>query len=578
MSAVPFDQLGLNSSVLRALNEQGYTMPTPIQTKAIPIVLEQRDLMATAQTGTGKTAAFALPILTLMQEQRQKAGKDHKPGLRTLILTPTRELALQIDENLRAYGRHLPFKTVTVLGGVSDRPQISALRRRPDILVATPGRLLDLMGQGHVRFDELEFLVLDEADRMLDMGFIKDVQRIIDALPARRQNLLFSATLPREIIDLASVMLDDPASVSVAADAAVADNIAQKVLYVEQRDKKDLLTEVLRGDDVVRALVFTRTKHRANRVAQQLSRKGIAADAIHSNKSQGARQRALAAFDGGRTRVLVATDIMARGIDVDGISHVINFELPNEPESYVHRIGRTARAGAAGTAVSFCNAEEVAYLEDIEKLTGDIIVPDDDHKYHSASIAALRGSGKASRPVRGNGGNGGGNGSRRNQSNGGNSRSGRSASGRSSNRSPSGSSPSDESRRRGNPRSGGRNGASSNSRNGNSNGNGNGSMSSDQSQSSSEAAARRRAEEAQTQALAAPNVVQKMFSGNTQRGATSAQTTPAEGNTQRNGKGRSGNGADKAQRSGNRRPATESNEPAIVTFGRSRRRANNRGR
>ena len=396
MSAVLFDQFGLNPSLLRALKEEGYTEPTPIQVRAIPVVLEERDLMATAQTGTGKTAAFALPILHLLQQRRGRGR-----GLRTLILTPTRELALQIDESLRTYGRHLPFHTVTVLGGVSDRPQIQALRRHPDILVATPGRLLDLMGQGHVRFDHLEFLVLDEADRMLDMGFIRDVRRILDALPARRQNLLFSATLPREITDLAASMLSDPATLSVAPAAAVADNIAQKVLYVEQRHKKDLLADVLRGDNIRRALVFTRTKHRANRVAQQLSRQGIAADAIHSNKSQGARQRALAAFDGGRTRVLVATDIMARGIDVEDISHVINFELPNEPESYVHRIGRTARAGAAGTALSFCNAEEVAYLQDIEKLTRVPLTPVDDHTYHSPAIAALHGSGRGNGSGRG---------------------------------------------------------------------------------------------------------------------------------------------------------------------------------
>jgi len=388
MSAVQFDQLGLSKPLLRALEEEGYTEPTPIQLKAIPLVLAERDLMATAQTGTGKTAAFALPILHLLQERQ---GRPR--GLRALVLTPTRELALQIDESLRAYGRHLPFRTVTVLGGVSDKPQIQALRRRPDILVGTPGRLLDLMSRGHVHFDELEVLVLDEADRMLDMGFIRDVQRIIDALPTQRQSLLFSATLPREITELATTMLRDPASVAVAPAAAVADNITQKVLYVKRQDKKDLLADLLRDKSIRRALVFTRTKHRANRVAQQLTRQGIAADAIHSNKSQGARQRALAAFDGGRTRVLVATDIMARGIDVEDISHVINFELPNEPESYVHRIGRTARAGAAGTALSFCNAEEVAYLEDIEKLIRFQLTPVDDHAYHAPAIAALRGNG-----------------------------------------------------------------------------------------------------------------------------------------------------------------------------------------
>ena len=385
MSNPSFDQLELIDPLLRALKEEGYTHPTPVQAQAIPFLLEGDDLLATAQTGTGKTAAFSLPLLQLLHN-REPASQG---GIRALILTPTRELALQIDENLRAYGRHLSLRHCVILGGVNANPQISALRRRPQIVVATPGRLLDLMGQGHVRLDRVEALILDEADRMLDMGFIHDVRRIVDRVPDQRQTMLFSATLPKEITKLATDMLNHPARVEIAPPATVADAIDQRVYFVQRDDKRSLLTKLLRDAGLDRTLVFTRTKHRANRIAKQLAAAGISADAIHSNKSQNARQRALAAFDGGRVKVLVATDIMARGIDVDGISHVINYELPNEAESYVHRIGRTARAGASGVALSFCDAEEVPYLKGIEKLTKTALVPVEDHPFHAGSVAEL---------------------------------------------------------------------------------------------------------------------------------------------------------------------------------------------
>ena len=386
MHSNQFEQLSLNEPILRALAETGYQTPTEIQQAAIPEVLAGNDLLATAQTGTGKTAAFSLPMLQMLNGRKQRGSR----GVRALILTPTRELALQIDASLRTYGRHLSLHSAVVLGGVSAVPQIKALRRKPDILVATPGRLLDLMGQGHARLDRIEMLVLDEADRMLDMGFIHDVRRIVSQLPTKRQTLFFSATLAGEIANLASDMLRRPSQVAVTPAASVSGKIAQKVLFVAQADKRALLADILKGEGVQRALVFTRTKHRANRIARQLADDGISADAIHSNKSQGARQRALAAFDHGRVKVLVATDIVARGIDVDGISHVINFEMPKEPESYVHRIGRTARAGADGIALSFCDAQELSMLIGIEKLTRSALIPFEDHPFHSANIASLR--------------------------------------------------------------------------------------------------------------------------------------------------------------------------------------------
>ena len=385
MTKAQFHNFSLNGNILRALGEEGYEIPTAIQQEAIPELLAGRDLMATAQTGTGKTAAFSLPMLHLLDANRRTGPRK----IRALILTPTRELALQIDASLRAYGRHLSLKSTVILGGVSARPQIQALRRNPDILVATPGRLLDLFGQGFVQLDSVEMLVLDEADRMLDMGFVRDVRRIVDKLPTARQTMLFSATLTPEIASLAADMLRDPIKVAVTPPASVSTRIDQRVFFVEQDHKRDLLTSLLNTMNIKRALVFTRTKHRADRISRLLKTEGFSADAIHSNKSQNARQNALQAFDQGKIEILVATDIVARGIDVEGISHVINFEMPNDPESYVHRIGRTARAGSEGIALSFCNAEEVSLLRGIEKLTKSELTKVSDHSYHSAKIAAM---------------------------------------------------------------------------------------------------------------------------------------------------------------------------------------------
>jgi ATP-dependent RNA helicase RhlE len=380
-----FQSLGLDDRILRSLAEEHYEEPTPIQSAAIPEVLAGRDLLAAAQTGTGKTAAFALPMLHMLNA---RGGRSNK-YIRALILTPTRELALQIEESLHTYGRYLPLRTAVLLGGVSPVPQIRALRDVPDILVATPGRLLDLHNQRYVRLGHIEMLVLDEADRMLDMGFVHDVRKIVAETPTTRQTLFFSATLTGETGQLASDLVKNPATISVTPVSSISDNIAQKVLFVEQSDKLSLLTDVLRDDTVRRALVFTRTKHGADRITRQLTRSGISTDTIHSNKSQNARQSALADFDRGRIKVLVATDIVARGIDVDKISHVINYELPNDPESYIHRIGRTARAGAVGTALSFCAEDEVSLLLAIEKLTKCPLTAAEGHAFYSPAIAAM---------------------------------------------------------------------------------------------------------------------------------------------------------------------------------------------
>ncbi len=361
-----FNSLGLADPLLRAVTGAGYETPTPIQSQAIPHLMEGRDLMGCAQTGTGKTAAFALPILDRLS--RVQRASDRR-GPRALILAPTRELALQIADSFREYGRHLSLKVAVVFGGVGQGPQVEALRRNAEVVVATPGRLLDLIGQGHARFDALETLVLDEADRMLDMGFIDPIRRIIKVLPRQRQTLMFSATMPPEILKLAQSILVDPVQVSVAPVSRPADGVTQWVLHVERANKRALLSEVLRDPAMKRVMVFTRTKHGANRVAEQLDRSGVRSAAIHGNKSQAARQRALSSFKQGQIRVLVATDIAARGVDIDGVTHVINFELPNEPESYVHRIGRTARAGASGVALSFCDPEERGSLRAIERLT-----------------------------------------------------------------------------------------------------------------------------------------------------------------------------------------------------------------
>ena len=382
-----FSELGLIEPVLRAVASEGYTTPTPIQAATIPHLLAGRDVLGVAQTGTGKTAAFALPILHRLEESKKR---PQPKSTRALILTPTRELAVQISEGFASYGRHLSQRRSVIFGGVGAHPQVQALHRGLDVLVATPGRLLDLMEQGHCRLDSVEIFVLDEADRMLDMGFIRDVRKIVARLPVKRQNLLFSATMPDDVADLAKgLMAADHARIEVAPPSTTAERIAQKVHFVDRGDKRDLLLKILNDKGVNRAIVFTRTKHGANRVAEQLQKAGVTADAIHGNKSQSARQRALNDFKDGRVRALVATDIAARGIDVDGITHVINFELPNEPESYVHRIGRTARAGADGIAVSLCDAEEVAYLKAIERITRTQVPVDHEHDWHAEGVARL---------------------------------------------------------------------------------------------------------------------------------------------------------------------------------------------
>jgi ATP-dependent RNA helicase RhlE len=374
-----FEELKLIEPLLRAVRSEGYTEPTPIQVRAIPHVLAGRDLLGCAQTGTGKTAAFALPILQRLVAVPRPQGIP----IRVLVLAPTRELATQIGESFDTYGRHTGIKQVTIYGGVGQNPQVERLRRGADILVATPGRLLDLMGQGYIKLNRLEVLVLDEADRMLDMGFIHDVRRIVAALPTRRQTLLFSATLPAEIVDLAGNILREPVNVAVTPVASTVDTVRQSVFFVEKPDKPALLQHLLRDRAIRRVLVFTRTKHGANKVVSQLNRASIHAEAIHGNKSQSARERALSNFKIGKTRVLVATDIAARGIDVEDITHVVNYDLPNEPETYVHRIGRTARAGADGVAISLCNTEEREYLRDIERLIQLRVPVETDYPYAS---------------------------------------------------------------------------------------------------------------------------------------------------------------------------------------------------
>ena len=365
MTNSTFASLGLSEPLLCALASENYTTPTPIQIRAIPALLAGRDLLGIAQTGTGKTAAFGLPLLQRLAENKARA--DHR-GTRALILAPTRELAVQIDVSLKTYGRHLGFRHAVILGGVNQNPQVNAMKQGVDILVATPGRLLDLVKQQHIRLDGVTTLVVDEADRMLDMGFIRDVRKIVSMLPKKRQSMLFSATMPDDVVKLVGDMLHQPERVEVSPPTKTADKIDQRVIHIEQKDKRALLLHLLKDDKFKRVIVFTRTKHIANRVSEHLEKSGFSADAIHGNKSQNARQRALDNFKSGHVRVLVATDIAARGVDVDDISHVINFELPNEPESYVHRIGRTARAGSEGIAISFCDPSERGYLRDIERL------------------------------------------------------------------------------------------------------------------------------------------------------------------------------------------------------------------
>lgn len=358
-----FQDLPLQPAILKAVAEAGYTSPSPIQAGAIPPVLAGRDLLGCAQTGTGKTAAFALPIL-----QNLSAQTPQRPCIRALILTPTRELALQIGDSFSAYGKHLKLRHTVIFGGVGQQPQVEALRRGVDILIACPGRLNDLIGQRLIDLSGIEIFVLDEADRMLDMGFVHDVKKVIAKLPRRRQTLLFSATMPKEIEELADSLLHDPAVIKVDPVSSTVDRIDQKLYFVEKKQKIELLAYLLQDKSIVNALVFSRTKHGADRIARLLNKAGITAAAIHGNKSQTARVNALEGFKAGKTRVLVATDIAARGIDISELSHVFNYDLPEVPETYVHRIGRTARAGADGVAISFCSTEEREYLAGIEKL------------------------------------------------------------------------------------------------------------------------------------------------------------------------------------------------------------------
>jgi len=385
MSTPSFNELGLSQPVLRALADIGYTEPTPIQLAAVPIVAEGHDLIASAQTGTGKTAAFTLPLIDDIGTREYGPGD---PPL-VLILTPTRELALQIDENIREYGRYVETRTCVVVGGIAIGPQINRLRKGVDFVIATPGRLLDLIEREAIILDEVEFLILDEADRMLDLGFVHDVRRIADEVPKPRQTLLFSATMTAGVRSLASTIQTDAKSVSVAPPAQVADNIEQQVMFVEKENKRSLLLDLLKRDDVERVLVFTGTKAVATQVARHLDRSGIKAEAIHSNKSQSQRQKALDAFTKGKVRVLVATDIVARGIDVDGISHVINYEIPEDAENYIHRIGRTARAGREGIAVSLCCVDDISNLRGVESLVKQSLVIVDDQPFHSPMVAGF---------------------------------------------------------------------------------------------------------------------------------------------------------------------------------------------
>lgn len=376
-----FQELHLIAPILKALETEGYTEPTPIQEQSIPHILRGKDLLGCAQTGTGKTAAFAIPILQNLMLQQKEDAYGH--GIKALILTPTRELAIQIDESFEAYGKHLGLRHAVIFGGVSQYHQTNELRRGVDILIATPGRLLDLIAQKLISLKTIKMFVLDEADRMLDMGFIHDVRKIIALLPQQRQTLFFSATMPPEITKLSSSILTNPVRVEVAAVSSTAENVDQHIYLVEKNDKRQLLIHLLKNGNIQNALVFTRTKYGADKIAKELHRANIKSDAIHGNKTQAARQKALSNFKEGKIRVLVATDIAARGIDVDELTHVINFELPNIPETYVHRIGRTGRAGNSGSALSFCDMEERAYLRDIHKLINQTIPVVEDHPYAS---------------------------------------------------------------------------------------------------------------------------------------------------------------------------------------------------
>ena len=373
-----FQSLGLSKKLLLAVEKEGYTNPTPVQALSIPPLIKGRDVLGVAQTGTGKTAAFALPVLHRLSEK----DIDGRRQIRGLVLSPTRELAAQIGERFSAYSEHVDIRHKVIFGGVNQNPQVKALQKGVDLLVATPGRLLDLISQGHIDLGHVEFFVLDEADQMLDMGFIRDIKKILDLLPRRRQNLLFSATMPKSIADLAGSFLNNAVKVDVSPKEITVDRIAQKIMFVRKSDKRRLLVEIIKRERVGKAIVFTRTKHGANRLVKQLGQSRIEAAAIHGNKSQSARTKALESFKSGKTNVLVATDIASRGIDVDNITHVFNYDLPNEPESYVHRIGRTARAGKSGVAYGFCDDTESGYLVGIQHLIGFDIDVDESHDYH----------------------------------------------------------------------------------------------------------------------------------------------------------------------------------------------------
>jgi len=374
-----FEDLKISEPILRALKEEGYTHPTPIQQKSIPLVLDKNDLLGCAQTGTGKTAAFAIPIIQLLDvHDDTNRGKSK---IRALIVTPTRELAIQINESFACYGKYSNLKHTVIFGGVTQASQVNSIRNGVDILIATPGRLLDLIGQGIIRLSDIQIFVLDEADRMLDMGFVNDVKKIIKVLPDKRQSLFFSATMPDTIKVLAGSILTNPEKVEVTPVSSTAETIQQEIFYVDKGNKNNLLKHLLEDQDIKSALVFTRTKHGADRVVRFLAKEGIKSEAIHGNKSQNARQRALTNFKENVTRVLVATDIAARGIDIDELAFVVNYELPNIPETYVHRIGRTGRAGASGKAVSFCEFEERAYLKDIQKLISIQIPVNEQHPF-----------------------------------------------------------------------------------------------------------------------------------------------------------------------------------------------------
>lgn len=390
-----FNSLNIIDPILKAIEEEGYTTPTPIQQQSIPIVLKGVDLLGCAQTGTGKTAAFAIPILQLLAGRPVSSNQKR---IRSLIVTPTRELAIQIGESFTAYGRHTGLTNTVIFGGVKQNAQVNALRNGVDILIATPGRLLDLMNQRIISLRDIQLFVLDEADRMLDMGFIHDVNKLLAALPKKRQSLFFSATMPFEIVKLADTILHNPAKVSVTPVSSTVEIINQSLFFVDKGNKAALLVQLLRNDAIKTALVFTRTKHGADKVVKMLLKNNVKAEAIHGNKAQNARQRALSNFKNQSTRVLVATDIAARGIDVDDLEYVFNFDMPNVAETYVHRIGRTGRAGASGTAISFCDASEKPYLKDIEKLIAKKIKIVDEHPYpmkeHEATKEITKSSGR----------------------------------------------------------------------------------------------------------------------------------------------------------------------------------------